>query len=260
MTAEPSSEKDSVEPRDTESGPGSSETPPQQTGTGGWGTKGWAIAIVVLVLVVYPAARWVMSRGSGTPPPASSGGTMLQVSYQHYKAGRYEEAVAAAKAFIATNPNSADAYNNLAVSYLGLRKYDDAIQAAREAIRLRPDFQLAKNNLVWILQEKAKATGQPAQRATPAEAGALLNQSLQHAQAKRYRECVDTATQAAKLDPGSARAFNNLGFCAANLQRWDEAIKNTEEALRLDPGLQIARNNLAWMQQEKRKADASKSK
>jgi tetratricopeptide (TPR) repeat protein len=250
-------------PRDAVSDPAPAETPPQESRSGR-GKKAWAIAIVALVLVVYPAVRWVMSRSGGTTPPAAGVAT-LQLSYEHYQARRYDEAVATAKAVIATNPTSADAYNNLAVSYLALQKYDDAIRAAREAIRLRPDFQLAKSNLVWILQEKAKASGQPLPAPKPdspssAEAGALLNQSLEHAQAKRYRECIDTATQAAKVNPGSARAFNNIGFCAGSLQLWDEAIKNTQEALRLDPGFQLARNNLAWMQQEKRKADAAKAK
>ncbi|HXJ80110.1 MAG TPA: hypothetical protein VMS64_15665 [Candidatus Methylomirabilis sp.] len=132
----------------------------------------------------------------------------------------------------------------------------------QDAIRLGPDFQLAKNNLAWILQEKAKAAGQPAPAPKPgsAEAVAFLNQSLEHAQAKRFRECIDTATQATKLNPGSARAFNNIGICAAILNLWNEAIKNTEEAHRLDPTLQLARNDLAWMQAEKRKAQAPASK
>ena len=261
MTEEISTLRKSVEHRETGSEPGTEEMSAQEQAPGrDWLKIGWAIAIVVLVLVVYPTTRWVMSRDGRAAAP--SGGSSLQVSAQLYQAGRYDEAVASTKVFIAQNPNSADGYNNLAVSYLGLRKYDDAVHAAQEAIRLKPDFQLARNNLAWILQEKAKATSQPAPapkpKPGPADATALVNQSLAHAQAKQFRECIDTATQATKLDPRSALAFNNIGFCAANLKLWDEALKNTEEALRLDPGLQIARNNLAWMQEEKRKAQASR--
>lgn len=254
MPTESHGPTDPVERRDT-TGPEleSPSTAEESAAPGGSGR--WLLAAVVVVLVVYPAARWVLSRG-GTPsqPAANTGQAQLQLSFQHYQAKRYEEAVTAAKAAIAANSNSADAYNNMAVSYLGLRRYDEAIDAAQNAIRLRPDYQLATNNLAWILQERTKAVAPSVPPAQASQAAALLNQSLAHAQARRFQECVDTAMQATKLDPGSARAFNNLGFCDANLKQWDEAIRSTQEAIRLDPTLQIARNNLAWMQQEKAKA------
>ena len=57
----------------------------------------------------------------------------LQLSLEHYQAGRYQEAITAAKTALVANPNSAGAYNNLAVSYLALSMYDEAIHAAQEA-------------------------------------------------------------------------------------------------------------------------------
>jgi hypothetical protein len=102
----------------------------------------------------------------------------------------------------------------MAVAYLGLRKYAEAVRAAEEAIRLKPDYQLAKNNLAWIQREQANPTAPPTPAAT------LLSDSLKHAQAGRFKECVDAARQSAKLDPKSSRAFNNAGFCAGNLKLW----------------------------------------
>ncbi len=226
------------------------------------GSGRWLLVAVVLVLVVYPAARWVLSRGGGTAAPktAGAGQSELQLSYQHYEAGRYQEAITAAKAALAKDPKSADAYNNMAVAYMGLRQIDNAIEVVQNAIRLKPDYQLAKNNLAWFQQEKATTGLPPVQQAQLAQAGALLTQSLEHAQAGRFKECVESAAQAAKLDPGSARAYNNLGICQANLKQWDEGIKNTHEAIRLDPTMDLAKNNLAWMQQEKLKAGSSTRK
>lgn len=219
-------------------------------GHGLWRVWRWVIAVAVVVMLVF-ALRMAGSRDEAPVPQSAASAGAVQLSLQHYQAGRYQDAIAAAQTAIAANPDSAEAYNNLAVSYLGLSRYDEGIQAAQDAIRLRPGFRLALNNLAWIQQEKAKAAGPPVQ-STPA--GILLDQSVQHYQAGRFKECMDTATQAANLNSNSARAFNNIGICAGNLKLWDEAIRNTQEAIRLDPSLQLARNNLVWMQQERLKA------
>lgn len=231
------------------------------TTDGHWLAWRWVIAgsvVVVLAFVFWLAS----SRGPqvvGTSPATAA----LDLSVQQYRAGQYEDAVASAKAALQTNPESFEAYNNLAVSYLGLRRFDEAVAAAQDAIRLAPDFQLAKNNLAWIQREKAQASGGSVQAAPVARspaAAALLNQSLEHSQAGRYKECMDSAAQSAKLDPSSARAFSNIGFCAGKLGLWDEATRNLQEAVRLDPNFQLAKNNLAWAQQEKSRAEAAKGR
>jgi hypothetical protein len=38
-----------------------------------------------------------------------------------------------------------------------MSRWDEAIQAAQQALRINPGFQLAKNNLVWSLEQKRKA-------------------------------------------------------------------------------------------------------
>jgi len=220
------------------------------------GSLRWAMAAVVLVVLGYLLATWL--QGGGGKSSGTSAQSALRSSFEHYKAGRYDNAITAAKSALAADPTvAADAYNNIAVSYLGLRQYDKAIEAAREAIRLRPDYQLAKNNLAWIQREMAKSAGAPGPVGPQSAVAALIDQSMQHAQAERFEECITTATQAAKLDPTAAPAFNNIGFCAAKLKRWDEGMRNLLEAIRLAPDFQPARKNLAWVLQEKRKAGPS---
>ena len=219
--------------------------------------KPWClvIATVVVALPAYP----LVGCGGETPPADAA--SEMQLSFEHYQAGRYQEAITAAEAALAADPNLAQAYNNIAVSYLGLRMFDEATKAAQEALRLSPDLQLAKNNLAWIQREKAKAPGvPPVQAPAPGSVGDLLNQSVRHAQTGRFKECIDTARQAIQLDPNSAPAFTNVGFCAASLQQWDEGIRNTQESIRLDPTFQRAKNNLAWMQGERLKAGAAKAR
>src|SRR5262249_40552119 len=83
----------------------------------------------------------------------------LKRSLDLYQSGKYQDAVDAAMAAIRFDSKSADAYNNLAVSYLQLRRFNEATRAAEEALRLRPDFELAKNNLAWIQRERLKVEG-----------------------------------------------------------------------------------------------------
>ena len=221
----------------------------------------WGVGAVVVLLMIYPLARWTTGRG-GAPADTKStpAQTALQTSFEHYQAGKYPEAIAAAKLAIQADPKLADAYNNLAVAYLQLRQYDEGIKAAQQAIELQPTNQLAKNNLAWIQREKAKAAGSPIPAEPSSVAGNLLNQSLSDYQAGRFKDCMDHAVQSAKMNPASAQAFNNIGICAGHLNLWDEAIKNTQEAIRLAPDMQLARNNLAWIMREKQKIDGPGAK
>ena len=74
------------------------------------------------------------------------------------KSGKYQESITAAQAALKLNPNSAEAWNNIAANYEALHQWDPAITAARKAVALNPNFQLAKNNLAWSLQQKQLGT------------------------------------------------------------------------------------------------------
>jgi tetratricopeptide (TPR) repeat protein len=107
--------------------------------------------------------------------------------------------------------------------------------------------------LVYPLALWMRGAGAPSE-AQQLAAASLLDESLQHAQAGRFRECMDAAAKSVELSP-SAQAFNNLGWCAGNLQRWDEAIRNAEEAIRLSPDQPLFQNNLAWIRERKLEAE-----
>lgn len=241
--------------------PDTENTSADESTTPTTGGRTWLVALVVVLFVVYPAVRWLTTRNSapaGAPPaastPAAPAAALMAESFRAYQAQKYEESIAAAQKALAADPTLADAYNNIAASFMGLKKTDEALAAVQQALKLNPNLQLAKNNLAWIQQERAKANRPSLPPETVAKVGQLLNQSLAQTQAKQYRECIATAGEATKLDPFAARAFNNLGFCHALLGQWDDAIKSAQQAIALDGTLQIAKNNLAWMQQEKAKA------
>ena len=104
---------------------------------------------------------------------------------------------------------------------------------------------------IWLANSREDAPSADALRVS-----FILNQSQQHYQAGRFKECIAMARRAVKLNPKSKQAFNNIGICAGNLQLWDEAIQNMQEALRLDPNFQVAKNNLAWLRQQRLESGA----
>jgi protein O-mannosyl-transferase len=150
----------------------------------------------------------------------------------------------------------------MAAAYAGMKMWDEAARNAQEALRLRPDYQLARNNLAWALQEKQKLAGgpvpaAPASAVAGANAGQLLNLSMQLYQSGKYPECIAAGRQAIKIDPTLAEAYNNIAACSSSLKKWDDAIAAASAALRLRPDFQLARNNLAWAVQQKQSAGAA---
>ena len=203
------------------------------------------LLVLLIVVLIYPVVRRLMPAGN--PPGGPSAKAAIDSSFRAFSAGRFQEAIEFGKAALLIDPNSAEAYNNIAASYAGLRNWDLAIQNIQQALRIRPDFQLARNNLVWYLQQKGGFPG----GSSPADY--YVNLSLQLYQAGKYQECVDAAREGVKRDPNSARAYSNMAAAYSSLKMWDQAIAAAQQAVRIDPGFELARNNLAWAIAQKRK-------
>lgn len=75
---------------------------------------------------------------------------------RRYAAADYPGAEAQFRKAIAANPASALGYSNLGAVLIPEHRYDDAIAALQKAIALDPTLTLARNNLAWAQQEKAK--------------------------------------------------------------------------------------------------------
>jgi Flp pilus assembly protein TadD len=205
--------------------------------------------LLVFALLMYPIVRWVTSTTApGAPPAATAPPDLLALSLQYYQAKRYTEAVAASKAFLEINPKSADAWNNLGVSYAGLGQWAQAVASLEVALRLNPDHQLAKNNLAWVTGEMRTISPQ---RKTAED---YLNQSAAQFRANKFDEALASARQCLNLRPDDADAYNNMAVSYIRLLRYDEAVHSAQTALRLRPDFALARNNLLWALAETRNA------
>jgi tetratricopeptide (TPR) repeat protein len=76
-----------------------------------------------------------------------------------YREKKFPQSIAAAQEVLKLNPNSAEAFNNIAAAHAEMQQWDQAIAAAVNALRIRPDFPLASNNLRWALQGKRESEG-----------------------------------------------------------------------------------------------------
>ena len=213
----------------------------------------WAALALVAVVLVYPVVRRLIWQ-AGAPAPALR--AAIDSSSRAFNAGRYEEALAYGNVALRTDPASADAYNNIAAAWAGLRNWDSAIQNIQQAIRIKPSFQLARNNLAWYQRQKAAGVPRPKLPPPPSPvppAASYLNVSRQLFQAGKYRECIHVAKEALKLDPNSDVAYNNIAAARSAMGMWDDAIAAAYQAVRIDPAFALARNNLAWAVEQKRR-------
>lgn len=79
----------------------------------------------------------------------------LTQSLDYYRAGRYPDAIAAAKAALSLRQDYAEAWNNIGAAYNAMARYDEGARACAEALRLKPESTLAANNLQFARQHQA---------------------------------------------------------------------------------------------------------
>jgi tetratricopeptide (TPR) repeat protein len=105
------------------------------------------------------AASWLLNATNLHPSPnaaAPSADDFVAQSLHWYRAGKYEECIAAAREALRIRPDYAEAWNNIGAAYNAMSQWNEGSTAVREAIRLKPDFELAKNNLRWAEGEQRK--------------------------------------------------------------------------------------------------------
>ncbi len=81
--------------------------------------------------------------------------TYVGMSSIYFRNGFYKECIESCNQTLALNPHSADAYNNICVSYIKLKEWDKAIEAGNKALQIKPDYPLIKNNIAWAQNQKS---------------------------------------------------------------------------------------------------------
>ena len=182
----------------------------------------------------------------------------------YYYAKKCEEAEKEVRVVLQTNPDYAEAHNNLGVLLKDLGRYEEAEKEYREAIRADPDFAKAHSNLGNLLDDlkqygEAEKEYREAIRVDPDLALAHYNLGILLNSLKRYGEAEKEYREAIRADPDHALAHSNLGVLLKNSERYDEAEKEYRDAIRMDPYLAEAHANIGILfSRTKRPKDAKK--
>jgi predicted O-linked N-acetylglucosamine transferase (SPINDLY family) len=167
-----------------------------------------------------------------------------------HRLGRFDEAGAACRDVLASEPNNADALHLLGV--IAHQKGDDeqALSLLDRAAAAAPGAAQIRSNLAAVCRslgrtDEALAHAAEAVRLSPGSAEAHNNVGVALEDHDRVAEGAEAYRRAVSLRPAYAEAQNNLGNALRKLGRLDEATGCHREAIRLSPSYGPAYNNLA---------------
>ena len=163
--------------------------------------------------------------------------------------GYYDEAIVYLLQCISSNPNDADAHNNLGVIYGRQDKLKEAIIEYKEAIRINPNDAEPHYNLgvIYGRQDKLEEAVQhykEAIRSNPNDADAHNNLGLIYEHQGKLEEAIIEYKEAIRSNPNNAEAHNNLGVIYFQQDKMEKAEQHFREAIRVNPNYPKAHNNL----------------
>jgi len=217
-----------------------------------------------------------------TPPNKPPLPLPLQAVVKRYQTGHVEQARQECRAFVETNPNSADGwhllgliahqdrnledaiahyqqalkcdqnhldtYNNLAVALHEQGKLDEAIPHYQKALALNPHAADAHNNYANALRERARLDEaiehyQQAIAARPEYADAYNNLGLAYYAKGDFEQAAIAYQHAVERKPNFHQAWNHLGNAYKELGNFAEAAKYYQQAVAIKPDYAKAFNN-----------------
>jgi len=186
----------------------------------------WGGAIMAIVITLFLALGYVISRGSqsaesgsstsasasastyayptATPKPSTTASQRFQLGRAHYNLGEYRLAIEGFTEAIRLDPQYAQSYRNRGDAYYKLGEYQRAIEDYDEAIRLNPQGAWAYNNRGYAYSQLGED-----QRAI-----------------KDYDEAI-------RLDPQDTEAYTNRGYAYQSLGMNEEAERDLAKAREL---------------------------
>ena len=168
------------------------------------------------------------------------------------KAGRLEEALAAARIAAEQRPDEARSYTLLGQILANLKRLDEAEENFRRALEIDPSRKkeirslafLGRMSWQWDRLQAAEKFLSRALELDPGNREALEYLARSYLSRKRYHEALDMYRKLAEVDPGNATTHNNIAGILYYLGQSEAAVRSFERALSLDPTLDEARTGL----------------
>jgi tetratricopeptide (TPR) repeat protein len=185
---------------------------------------------------------------------------------------RWADAEAAARALIATQPDLAVVYYQLATALQQQFRREEAVQAADEACRLAPNnpiFLRQRSNIAAQMGDAPTAIAAADRAVTIAplewQSHATLSQAhltvTDHRTARSVYDApsaVAPAEEAVRLAPHESQAHYVLGRALNYNGKRKAARRSYQRALELEPNATLPLNNLGWLELKRRPIKAAK--
>lgn len=156
------------------------------------------------VLVSNPAvAEVILNQALKCFPEHHSALQLMAICKQQLE--RFDEAETYSLKALAIEPDCADNYNNLALSYAGMDKFQTAAEYLEKALELSPNNYLFLNNL-----------------------------ALQYRHMKQHDKAIELCKKAIEISP-SPELWSNLGGMYGDLKDMEKTEKCFRQSLVLDP-------------------------
>ncbi len=204
------------------------------------------IGEIYMIQQDYEAAEPVLARAARLEP------RNFDAQYGHGRAlqmlDRFIEAVRAYHRALTIRPDSLDANQRIATTYIQMGVPSSALVFAEKAVEIDPASGPARVNLAAIYQDVGRTADAIRQYEAAVELmeptpPLLLSLIKALAHEKRYVDAKNTAEYLVKLDP-SARAWERLGWCAFRLGEYQQSIESYRESVQVDPDYWPALNGI----------------
>lgn len=133
---------------------------------------------------------------------------------------RYSDAIEAYRQAILLNPEAAHFWRNIGTAYGNLKRYDEEVEAYRQALRIGK-----KDNDAWII-------------------GVWKSLGQAYHNLKRYDDEIDAYRQVLLIRPGDISIWNDLGSAYYDQKRYDDAIAAYRQGIRIFPDDAILWSNI----------------
>ena len=139
-----------------------------------------------------------------------------------------------------SNPNHADAQNNLGIILNQLGQYQKAINCYEKAIQINPGHGDAHSNLGNIFKglgelKKAVSCYEKAIQINPGHANAYNNLGNTFNQLGEHQKAVSCYEKTIQINPNYAGTYSNLGDTFKELGEHQKAVSSYEKAIQIEP-------------------------
>jgi Flp pilus assembly protein TadD len=176
-------------------------------------------------------------------------------AFKAIRAGKFKEAVAAARKALVGNPRDLNAYTLLAYAYHKMGEEDMARLVALSAMEISDKFADTYNTLglIEFADDKMAQAGRQFSKALeldPKHNAARLNLAALSLAVSDHESALSDLDKVKARDPKNIWALISRGVALRGLNRFDDADKAFKEALKVDADNPEARYNLCVLKQE----------